>query len=164
MARIRSVKPSFWTDEKLAPMAALERLVFLGLCTFADARGQLYDSHRMIDGHIFQMTPDSSADSLVRLAAAGLIVRFVTPNGRGLIQINDWGRHVGTGTIREAIPAAIRREVLERDGGRCRYCGATAPLALDHIYPYSRGGRHAPANLQVLCRPCNSRKAARVLS
>ena len=33
-------------------------------------------------------------------------------------------------------------------------------LTVDHIVPKVRGGTDAASNLRVLCRPCNSRKAA----
>lgn len=38
----------------------------------------------------------------------------------------------------------------------------TEHLSLDHIHPYSLGGEDTLGNLQTLCRPCNSRKGARV--
>ena len=63
---------------------------------------------------------------------------------------------------RAAIPDAIRTAVLDRDGHTCRRCGATEDLALDHIHPWSLGGPDTPDNLQVLCRPCNSRKGDQV--
>lgn len=62
---------------------------------------------------------------------------------------------------------AIRRYrdfVLERDGGRCRYCGATEILTLDHVVPLSRVGANDPGNLAAACRPCNSSKGARIPS
>lgn len=35
-------------------------------------------------------------------------------------------------------------------------------LEIDHVVPESKGGSHDPDNLQLLCRPCNRRKAAKV--
>ena len=63
---------------------------------------------------------------------------------------------------RPAIPAVLRQRVYERDGNQCLSCGAADDLSLDHIYPYSLGGPDTFANLQTLCRPCNSRKGVRV--
>lgn len=63
---------------------------------------------------------------------------------------------------RPAIPTSIRRAVLTRDGHRCVTCGARDDLTLDHIHPYSLGGPDTEENLRTLCRPCNSRKGARI--
>ncbi len=58
------------------------------------------------------------------------------------------------------------REVFERDGGRCVYCGGEVsprfrpndPRGFDHIMPRANGGRHTKANLVVSCGPCNALK------
>ena len=63
--------------------------------------------------------------------------------------------------IRQAIPDDVRYAVYDRDGWRCRVCGATEPLSLDHIWPWSLGGPDTIDNLQTLCIPCNCRKGAR---
>lgn len=63
---------------------------------------------------------------------------------------------------RRHIPDDLRMAVYERDGFLCLHCGTTENLSLDHIHPYSRGGQDTLDNLQTLCRPCNSRKGARV--
>ncbi|MDX3109700.1 HNH endonuclease [Nonomuraea angiospora] len=63
---------------------------------------------------------------------------------------------------RPAIPATVRAMVYARDGHACRHCGATADLSIDHIHPFSRGGSDDLENFQTLCRPCNSRKGARI--
>lgn len=63
---------------------------------------------------------------------------------------------------RRAIPDRIRDAVMERDERTCVQCGATEDLSLDHIHPYSLGGRDTIENLRVLCRSCNSSKGARV--
>lgn len=61
------------------------------------------------------------------------------------------------------VPAAIKKEVMERAQYRCEYCGKAEDLSIDHkLIPYSEGGSSRDANnLQVLCRSCNSRKGAR---
>lgn len=49
---------------------------------------------------------------------------------------------------------------------RCLMCGRREPdiaLTVDHIVPVSRGGRNVAANLQGLCKSCNSKKHRRVL-
>lgn len=63
---------------------------------------------------------------------------------------------------RRKIPDALRLAIYERDGFACLHCGTTEGLSLDHIHPYSLGGDDTFDNLQTLCRPCNSRKGARV--
>ena len=63
---------------------------------------------------------------------------------------------------RNRVPADVRLAVFARDGHRCVECGATDDLTLDHIWPWSRGGRNEASNLRVLCRSCNSAKGARV--
>ena len=56
-----------------------------------------------------------------------------------------------------AIPAATKREVWQRDGGRCSYvdprsgrrCASRHLLQIDHLVPYALGGSAAPANLRL---------------
>ena len=54
----------------------------------------------------------------------------------------------------------LSRQVVERDGGTCRYCGGPATTA-DHVIPKSRGGSDDPSNLVAACRSCNSAKRDR---
>ncbi len=63
---------------------------------------------------------------------------------------------------RRAISVAVRREVYARDHHRCRHCGSSRDLSIDHIFPWSLGGPDVAENFQTLCRSCNSRKAAKV--
>lgn len=63
---------------------------------------------------------------------------------------------------RNRVPADVRLRVYARDGHRCVQCGSTDDLTIDHIWPWSRGGRNEEDNLRVLCRSCNSAKGARV--
>lgn len=63
------------------------------------------------------------------------------------------------------INARLRSRVLIRDNCQCRMCG-TSPLKdpqvtlqVDHIVPWSKGGRTVPGNLQTLCARCNVGKS-----
>jgi hypothetical protein len=59
------------------------------------------------------------------------------------------------------ISSEVRKNVFERDGGRCQHCGATQDLELVHIIPLGQGGTNTEKNLQVLCAPCIGSKASR---
>jgi hypothetical protein len=68
---------------------------------------------------------------------------------------------------REAIPAAVKRAVWARDGGRCSWlldgggvCASTNRLELDHLVPWAMGGEATVANLRLTCARHN-RLAAR---
>jgi 5-methylcytosine-specific restriction endonuclease McrA len=60
------------------------------------------------------------------------------------------------------VPAAVRRRVWARDGGRCTFAGAegrcaeTGCLEFHHIEPYARGGRTDDSNLTLRCRAHNA--------
>lgn len=60
---------------------------------------------------------------------------------------------------RDPIPLTLRRLVLERDGERCRTCGRTTNLQLDHVMPWSAGGPDTATNLRVLCADCNTTRS-----
>ena len=61
-------------------------------------------------------------------------------------------------TSGRAIPAEVRREIWQRDGGRCSYvdprtgrrCASRHLLEIDHRIPYARGGGAERANLRLL--------------
>ena len=63
---------------------------------------------------------------------------------------------------RPYIPRDIVGFVYMRDGGRCRECGSTKNLQLDHIIPFSKGGSSELENLQLLCKECNLKKGAKI--
>ena len=64
------------------------------------------------------------------------------------------------GTIPRNIPIWLRKEILERDRC-CVSCGSFENLEIDHIIPVSKGGSSERENLQILCKTCNRKKAAR---
>jgi hypothetical protein len=63
--------------------------------------------------------------------------------------------HVGASLPRatQAIPPALRRRVMRRDGGHCRVPGCRHAVFVDvhHLQPRSEGGRNTIENLVTLC-------------
>ena len=67
----------------------------------------------------------------------------------------------------DTLTAELRRQVVERAGGRCEYCGLSqegqeATFHVDHVVPRSAGGGSKLANLALACVSCSLRKAARM--
>lgn len=58
-----------------------------------------------------------------------------------------------------------RRNLYRRDRNTCQYCGkrpGTTELSIDHVVPYSRGGRNTWENCVLACMRCNRRKGNRL--
>lgn len=119
MARIRTIKPEFWGDEKLAPMDPLTRLVFLGLISMADDAGRLLDSVKQIDAMLFPFTDDTSREALANLSRAGRVERGMTASGQRIIQIVNWHHQkVDHPNLRAALPPIAQRVTDDSRGIR----------------------------------------------
>jgi hypothetical protein len=64
------------------------------------------------------------------------------------------------------VPAAVRRAVYLRDGGKCQYrlasgelCGCTRYLQYDHVPPLALGGRSTVDGVRLACKAHNLRAA-----
>src|SRR5690349_3013564 len=71
---------------------------------------------------------------------------------------------------RRHVPAAVRREVVARDGQRCsfvgedgRRCDETGFLELDHVVPVAHGGEPTVEGVRILCKAHNLYQAERVM-
>jgi hypothetical protein len=66
------------------------------------------------------------------------------------------------------IKLGLRYRVLKRDSFKCVLCGrcpATTPgleLHVDHIHPFSEGGKTVEVNLRTTCADCNLGKGANI--
>lgn len=68
---------------------------------------------------------------------------------------------------RKSMSKKLRFTIFERDGFRCRYCGASnevTQLHVDHRIAVANGGTDDPDNLLTACIDCNLGKGARELS
>jgi len=94
MARIRSIKPEFFKDEKVADLDPEIRLLFIGLWTLADRNGILEDRPRWIRAELFPYHAEFDVDAALHaLARARMCVRYKADDGTPLIHITKFSEH-----------------------------------------------------------------------
>ncbi len=102
------------------------------------------------DGDLAAIIDQAVTEKLARLEAR----RFAqTSKPRKALSETD------TSPRTRRIPAAVKRAVYERDGGRCRYvdgqgqrCTKREALEFHHRHPFGFGGDHSVSNIALACR------------
>lgn len=62
------------------------------------------------------------------------------------------------------IPSNVKREVWERDEGKCVLCGDNTNLHFDHDLPFSKGGTSLSSkNVRLLCMKHNLQKSDKII-
>ena len=103
--------------------------------------------------------PDGDTGQILNRALALLLDQVERTKCAGSSRPRGDASGVGMG---RHIPAAVKREVWRRDGGRCVFqgadgkCGETAFLEYHHAIPFAAGGATDVANLQLRCRAHNA--------
>ena len=97
MARIRSIKPEFFTSLTIADLSLSARLTFIGLWTYVDDNGVGPADPRLIRAAIWPLeeTPDilqRTREDLQSLQTARLITLYEA-SGRPLVYVNSWDEH-----------------------------------------------------------------------
>lgn len=92
MARIRTVKPEFWTDEKVVECSIPARLLFIGLFNFANDMGCLERSPKRLKMQIFPADMIDCEPLLLELITHGLINDY-SVSGVNYLQIKGFLKH-----------------------------------------------------------------------
>lgn len=92
MARIRSLKPEFFTDEDLAELSYAARIAFAGLWVMADGHGRMEDRPKYLKTQILPYDNEDMDALLNQLSERGFIVRY-TVNGSRFIWIPNFRKH-----------------------------------------------------------------------
>lgn len=85
MARIRTIKPSFWSDEKVARLTKDARLLALGLISMSDDHGRFVASPNAIKGYVYphdDIKPASLARWMKELESVGFVHFYDADNLR----------------------------------------------------------------------------------
>jgi hypothetical protein len=96
MPRIRTIKPTFWIDEKVISVSRDARLLLIGMLNFADDHGVLENSSIQLKAQVFPLDVDLGAKEIqtlvVDLDQAGLILRWNIEE-KGYIHIRNFNKH-----------------------------------------------------------------------
>ena len=153
MSAARKGKPATW---RRRPTIEVEGVTLFrcGRCMQFLPRGAFYSTKRTLLGITYDCKPCHSAVSISSRDPA------TTRAARQRSESTRRARKAGPGG---RVTASDWAKVLDILGTHCLCCGSDAAPTQDHIVPLAKGGRHHPANLQPLCRPCNERKQARTM-
>jgi hypothetical protein len=92
MARIRSIKPEFWTDSRVVQLCPLARLLFIGCWNFADDYGALEADAIQLKLKVLPAEPCSAEDLIDELLKARLLVEMT--NGSEVFwAVRGWEKH-----------------------------------------------------------------------
>lgn len=92
MARIRTVKPEFWTDEKVVECSIAARLLFVGMFNFSDDNGNLVNSPKRIKMQVFPADIIDCEPLLNELMAHGLLHEY-SVNNVSYLNIKGFNKH-----------------------------------------------------------------------
>ncbi len=92
MARARNIKPSFFTNHKLAKCDFAARLLFSGLWTLADREGRLEDIPERIKVMVLPYDNVNCDELLSQLVEQGFIIRYIVAESN-YIQIVNFVKH-----------------------------------------------------------------------
>ena len=117
MARIRTIKPEFWEDEKLAKLPVYARLLFIGTWNFADDNGVLLANPVLMKSHIFPYEDigiSTISEWIDLLVENGMLIR-TTYNGKDYLVIRKFLIHqkINRKSIRINIPLPVVLKVID---------------------------------------------------
>lgn len=95
MARIRTIKPEFWTDEDMSEVSESACLLAIGLLNYADDEGYFNANPKLIKAAIFPIRDQSgSIPVLMReLSSVGYISLFSGHDGKIYGLVNNFAKH-----------------------------------------------------------------------
>jgi hypothetical protein len=96
MARMRTIKPEFFTSEAVSALPVRARLTWIGVWTQADDEGRMRDNARLLHAALYPLDDEITADDvesdLHALHRAGRIVRYEV-DGKRYLQVTNFREH-----------------------------------------------------------------------
>lgn len=93
MARIRSIKPTFFLDSDMSSLSPMARIFFIGLWCLADREGRLKDKPRELGVQLIPYDlPKADPEALLNELAPRFLLRYQV-EGKGYIYIRGFHKH-----------------------------------------------------------------------
>lgn len=125
-----------------------------------DTRGKLEELQALLSHQI----PDGDPAKILDRALGVLLAE--TKKKKAALIDKPRASQKESGSRTRRVPSRVRREVFDRDEGRCafvdaegRRCDATWHVEFHHRNPYGRGGTHDVENIELRCRGHNQYEA-----
>lgn len=96
MARIRSIKPEFWTSEQVVELSPTTRLLFIGMWNFCDDRGVHPASCKTLKMEVFpgdDFTVSEIEQMIAAIIQAGLVLEYQGFDGKMYWAVTGWEKH-----------------------------------------------------------------------
>lgn len=95
MARIRTVKPEFWSSEQVMECSPIARLLFIGLWNFCDDAGNHVASAKTVKAEIFPGDDISSTDvqGMLDELSSNSLIAFYTKGDKEYLHVTGWRKH-----------------------------------------------------------------------
>ena len=121
MARTRTIKPDFWTDEKVGKLSMQARLLFIGTWTHADDNGVVRGNPAYLRAQIFPYDDNLRSGELNRWLDALVECRMLIPimwQGERYYVIRTFRKHQRTDrrVVNELIPSDELAQLRAPDG------------------------------------------------
>ncbi|MDN7993095.1 hypothetical protein QZM97_23760 [Burkholderia orbicola] len=92
MARIRTIKPEFWTDEKVAMLSMAARLLFIGMWNYADDSGNIEHSAMRLKMQIFPCDDVDCVPLIASLIDHGMLIEY-SVSDKKYLHIRTFDKH-----------------------------------------------------------------------
>jgi hypothetical protein len=133
-----------------------------------DASAELRDRLERLQSLMRSSVPDGDLAKIIDAAVTEKLERLEAKRFAKVKKPRKSLAETDTTPKSRDIPAAVRRAVYQRDGGRCTYvdrlgrrCQAREKLEFHHDgTPFGKHGDHSPKNIRLMCTtPCGPRRS-----
>lgn len=146
MARIRTIKPEFWRDEKLSSVSAEAALLAVGLLNHSDDEGYFNAHPKLVESDVFPLrTLKITTTELLReLSGIGYIELFLGSDGKTYGRVVNFAKHQ---VINKPSPSKIKAFCgIPQDSGSSTVVLSTGKEQGTGNREHGKGtGKNAPA-------------------
>lgn len=121
MARIRTIKPEFWTSEQTMELSPMARLLFIGLWNFCDDRGVHPVAYKTLKAEVFpadDVTVAQVQQWIEEIIRQNLLSKFSDENGREWWFVTGWHHQLINRPSKSRYPLPPRNTPLPKAAGR----------------------------------------------